>query len=47
MSDDRPPLDVPPLVAWMSRHGLKVIGVLVLIEVVFHGWAVMQGGEGH
>ncbi len=29
---------IPPFIAWMSRHGIKVIGALILLEFLLHGW---------
>ena len=36
------PQDIPPFIDWMSRHGIKVLAALILIELGFHAWAVMQ-----
>lgn len=38
-SPDRPP-EMPRHVAWFSAHGMKVLGVLLLIELLFHAYAV-------
>lgn len=35
---DRP--TIPPLVDWMSRHGWKVLVALLLVELLFHAYAV-------
>lgn len=32
--------NLPPLVDWMSRHGLKLLGLLILLELGFHAFAV-------
>lgn len=37
-SDPAPSMS--PLVEWFSRHGIKAIAVLLLIELIFHAWAV-------
>ncbi len=29
-----------PLVAWFSKHGVKAIGALVVIELLFHVYAI-------
>ena len=29
-----------PLVDWFSRHGIKAVGVLLLIEILFHVYAI-------
>lgn len=29
-----------PLVAWFSRHGIKAVGALLLIEILFHVYAI-------
>lgn len=43
MPDDSPnPSSIPPLVDWMSRHGLKLLGLLILLELGFHAWAVQR-----
>jgi hypothetical protein len=34
------PQTIPPLIDWMSRHGHKVLFLLVLIELAFHAWAI-------
>jgi hypothetical protein len=36
---DRPP-EMSPLVEWFSRHGIKAVGALLLIEILFHVYAV-------
>jgi len=36
---ERPP-EITPLVDWFSRHGIKVLGALLLVELGFHAWAV-------
>lgn len=29
-----------PLVEWFSRHGIKAVGALLLIEILFHVYAI-------
>jgi predicted negative regulator of RcsB-dependent stress response len=36
---ERPP-EISPLVDWFSRHGIKVLAALLLVELGFHAWAV-------
>ena len=38
-SPERPP-EITPLVAWFSRHGMRVLGALLLVELAFHAYAV-------
>jgi hypothetical protein len=42
MTDDRPPADLPPLIAWMSRHGLWLLAAIIVIELAFHAYAVFS-----
>jgi hypothetical protein len=42
MPDDRAPLDIPPLIAWMSRHGLWLVAAIIVIELAFHTYAVFS-----
>jgi formylglycine-generating enzyme required for sulfatase activity len=42
MPDDRPPDDLPPLIAWMSRHGLWLLAAIIVIELGFHAFAVFR-----
>jgi hypothetical protein len=39
--DEKPP-EMSPLIAWFSRHGVKAVGGLLLIELVFHAYAVLS-----
>ena len=36
---DRPP-EMSPVVEWFSRHGIKAVGALLLIEMLFHVYAI-------
>lgn len=38
-SPERSP-EMSPVVEWFSRHGVKVLGVLLLIELAFHAYAI-------
>ena len=31
---------ISPVVDWFSRHGVKVLAALVIIEICFHAYAV-------
>lgn len=31
-----------PIIDWFSRHGIKAIFALLLVELAFHAWAVSQ-----
>lgn len=42
---ERPSPGIPPLVDWMSRHGLKLLGVLILLELGFHAFAVLSARD--
>ena len=42
MSSDRPPDELPPLIAWMSRHGLWLLAAIIVIELGFHAFAVWR-----
>jgi hypothetical protein len=38
-SPERPP-EMSPVVEWFSRHGVKAVGALLLIELAFHAYAI-------
>ena len=40
MGSPRSPEPMPPFIAWMSRYGILVIGLLVLLEFLLHGWTL-------
>jgi hypothetical protein len=42
MTEPKKPIPIPPFIAWMSRHGIKVIGALVLLEFAFHGFTYLS-----
>jgi hypothetical protein len=31
-----------PIIDWFSRHGVKALFALILVELAFHAWAVSQ-----
>jgi hypothetical protein len=45
MSDLRPAPDLPPFIAWMSRHGLWLLAAIIVIELGFHAFAVFRTRE--
>lgn len=40
MSTPPPAPPISPVVDWFSRHGVKVLALLVIIEICFHAYAV-------
>lgn len=31
---------ITPVVAWFSAHGVKVLAVLIIVELLFHAYAI-------
>lgn len=42
MSAPTRPEPESPIIDWFSRHGIKAIFALLLVELAFHAWAVGQ-----
>jgi hypothetical protein len=42
MSAPTTPETDSPIIDWFSRHGIKAIFALLLVELAFHAWAVNQ-----
>lgn len=39
------PNAIPPFIDWMSRHGIKVLLALVVIELAFHAMTVFESRQ--
>jgi hypothetical protein len=42
MTDPQQPArpTITPVVAWFSEHGVKLLAVLIVVEVLFHAYAI-------